>query len=73
MNMLAKIFHRPLRYWQISSIILMGICMHLLLPKEPSAEQWLVYCLCFFAYLVNGMDNYREGMERGIQIMEKLS
>lgn len=73
MNLLTKIFARPLRPWQIGSVILMGLCMHLLLPKEPSAEQWLVYCLCFFAYLVNGMDNYREGMERGIQIMEKLS
>ena len=73
MNLLTKIFQRPLRYWQISSIILMGVCMHILLPKDPSAGAWAAYGLCFFAWLVNGMDNYREGLERGIQIMEKLS
>ncbi len=73
MNLLTKIFARPLRPWQIGSVILFGICMHLLLPDEPNAAHWGVYFLCFLAYLVNGMDNYREGLERGIKIMEKLS
>lgn len=73
MNLLTKIAERPLRPWQIGSVILMGICMHLLLPDEPNAEQWVAYCLCFLAYLVSSMDNYREGLERGIKIMEKLS
>lgn len=36
MNLLTKIFKRPL---QVVSIILMGLCMHVLLPKDPSAEQ----------------------------------
>ena len=72
MNLLTKIFQRPLRYWQISSIILMGVCMHILLPKEPSVGEWVAYCLCYVAWLANGMDNYREGLERGIHIMEKL-
>lgn len=70
MNLLTKIFKRPV---QVGSIILMGLCMHVLLPKDPSAEQWVAYCLSFLAYLINGMDNYREGMERGIGIMEELS
>ena len=73
MNLLAKIFKRPIRPFQIGSVILMGLCMHVVLPKDPSAEQWVAYGLSFLAYLINGMDNYREGLERGIKIVEKLS
>jgi hypothetical protein len=73
MNLLAKIFKRPLRPWQIGSTIVTGLCMHLMLPKEPNAVEWAAYALCFFAFLVNGMDNYREGIEVGINITEKLT
>jgi hypothetical protein len=72
MNLITKAFKRPLRPWQIGSVILMGICMHMMLPAEPTSLEWLAYALGFFAYLANGMDNYREGLERGIHIMEKL-
>lgn len=73
MNLILKAFKRPLRPWQIGSVITMGLCMHLMLPDEPTSLEWLAYALGFFAYLVNGVDNYREGIEEGIKIMEKLS
>ena len=72
MNMLADIAKRALRPLQLGAIVLIGFCLHALLPKEPSVEERVAYCLCYVAWLANGMDNYREGLERGIHIMEKL-
>jgi len=73
MNILTDIVKRAIRPWQLGAIALIGFCLTSMLPEEPSVGDWVVYGLCYIAWLANGMDNYREGMERGIQIMEKLS
>jgi hypothetical protein len=73
MKMLTDITKRALRPWQLGAIVLIGVCLHALLPKEPSVGEWVAYGLCYVAWLANSMDNYREGLERGINIMEKLS
>jgi hypothetical protein len=73
MKMLTDVLKRAARPWQLGTIALIGFCLHALLPDEPSVGEWVAYGLCYVAWLANGMDNYREGLERGMKIMEKLS
>jgi hypothetical protein len=73
MKMLTDVLKRAARPWQLGAIALIGFCLHALLPDEPSVGEWVAYCLCYVAWLGNGMDNYREGLERGIKLMEKLT
>jgi hypothetical protein len=72
MKTLTDIAKRAIRPLQLGAIVLIGFCLHALLPKEPSVEEWVAYGLCYVAWLAHGMDNYREGLERGIKIMEKM-
>jgi hypothetical protein len=49
-----------------------GLCAHIILPEDPSTLEWVAYFVSFLAVAVYGMDNYREGIETGIKIMEKM-
>ncbi len=71
--LLTKMFVGPIRWLQVGAIALIGFCLHALLPDEPSVGEWVAYGLCYVAWLANGMDNYRQGIETGIKIMEKMA
>jgi hypothetical protein len=51
----------------------MGFGTNHLMPSDPDAKQWVAYLLIYAAMLFLGFDSYKEGMERGIKLMEKLS
>ncbi len=67
---IKRAFSRPI---QLACLIVIGIATNHLLPKDPDVMQWVTYAFIYIAMLALGLDNYREGMEKGIKIMEKLS
>ena len=67
---IKRAFSRP---GQIASYIVMAAATNHLMPKDPDALQWVAYGCIYASLLVVGLDNYKEGMGRGIKIMEKLS
>jgi hypothetical protein len=69
MNTIKRIFGRK---WQVFSYITFGLSAGQLLPEDPSVLQWAAYVMCFIAFLVNGLDHYAEGIEKGIKIMDKI-
>jgi len=66
---IKRIFSRPV---QLASYIVMGVSTHHLMPKDPDTMQWLAYIFIYVAMLALGFDSYREGMERGLGIMDAL-
>jgi hypothetical protein len=69
MQDIKRIVDRP---WQIIAAILMAVSLYNLIPEHPSLMEWFWYGLGFFAFLTHGLDNYRDGMERGLEIMRKM-
>ena len=67
---IKRAFSRPV---QIAGYIVMAVATNHLMPKDPDALQWVAYLLIYAAMLFLGFDSYKEGMERGIKLMEKLS
>lgn len=66
---LKRAFSRPI---QMSCYVVMGIATNHLLPDDPDALQWVAYGFIYAAMLALGFDSYREGMEAGIKLMDKL-
>ena len=65
-----RAFSRPI---QLSCYAVMGFGTNHLMPSDPDAKQWVAYLLIYAAMVFLGFDSYKEGMERGIKLMEKLS
>lgn len=69
MQDIRRIIDRP---WQIIAAVLLSVSLYNLIPEHPSFSDWMWYGLGFFAFLTHGLDNYRDGMERGLEIMRKM-
>lgn len=65
-----RAFSRPI---QIACYAIMAFGTNQLMPSDPDAGHWVAYILIYAAMLFLGFDSYREGVERGIKLMEKLS
>ena len=66
---IKRMFSRPI---QLSSYVVMGVSTQHLMPKDADTMQWLAYIFIYVAMLALGFDSYREGMERGLGIMDAL-
>lgn len=66
---IKRAFSRPI---QLACYAVMGIATNHLMPSVPDAKQWVAYILIYAAMLFLGFDSYREGMERGLGIRDKL-
>ncbi|WP_396190058.1 hypothetical protein [Flavobacterium sp.] len=69
MNTIKRFFGRK---WQVFAFIAFGVSIAYLTPRDMSMLHWAAYVLCFIAFLVNGLDHYAEGIEKGIKIMDKI-
>ena len=67
---IKRAFSRPV---QVVGYIAMALATNHLMPKDPDALQWVAYGFIYASLLAVGLDNYTEGMDKGIKIMEKLS
>lgn len=68
-NTVRRAFSRPI---QLSCYAVMGISTQYLLPDKPEVMQWVAYAFIYIAMLALGLDNYTEGMERGIKISSRF-
>ena len=66
---IKRAFSRPI---QLACYAAMGISTQYLLPDNADVMHWVAYAFIYIAMLALGLDNYNEGMERGIKIMEKM-
>lgn len=69
MQDIKRIIDRP---WQIGASVALSVALYKLLPEQPELADWAWYALGFFAFLTHGIDNYRDGLERGMEIMRKM-
>lgn len=68
-DIIKRAFSRPI---QLASYAVMGVSTQHLMPKDADTLQWLAYIFIYVSMLALGLDSYREGIERGIGIMDKL-
>lgn len=66
---IKRAFSRPI---QLSCYAVMGIATQHLLPDKPDVMQWVAYAFIYIAMLALSLDNYTEGMERGIKISSRF-
>lgn len=67
---IKRSFSRPV---QMASYLVIALSTQWLVPKDADLMQWLAFGFIYVAVLAHGFDSYREGMERGIAIVEKMS
>ena len=60
--------------WQVLSYIGLLFCINTLTPKGPDMTliEWIGWGSTIVFYYVNGLSNYNEGLEAGLNIHRKM-
>lgn len=66
---IKRAFSRPV---QIASYIVMAVATNHLLPDNATTMQWVAYLFLWASLLAYGLDNYTEGWDRAIKLMDAL-
>jgi hypothetical protein len=66
---IKRAFSRPI---QMSCNVVVAISAAYLLPDSATTMQWLAYIFIWVSLLFYGLDNYKEGFDRGLNFMNAL-
>lgn len=62
----------PSRKIQLLGIAILAVATHLMTPGEATWPQLAGIGIAYVGLLVYGLDNYREGLEDGMRIMDRI-
>lgn len=66
---LKRAFSRPI---QVACNAATAVCAAYLLPDNATTMQWVAYLFLWASLLAYGLDNYTEGWDRAIKLMDAL-
>jgi hypothetical protein len=66
---IKRVLSRPI---QMSCNVATAISAAYLLPDSATTIQWLAYIFIWVSLLFYGLDNYKEGFDRGVKLMVVL-